>query len=121
MPRGPEDDGGRNNNTATIMCIISLVCMYVVPIVTVMVSGGVSSIAEGNESVTSFFASVLSLVMSVSGLAAWVLMIIVRVKYPKNVFGKVLMWIYIISLILGVIAIIVLFVTCINSLRHCPG
>ena len=116
-----QDDGGKNSNTANVMCIISLVCMYVIPIVAVIISGGLSNIADKDESITSMFASAMSLAISASGLAAWVLMIIVRVKYPKNVFGKVLMWLYIIMLVLGVIGIIVLFVACINTLRNCPG
>lgn len=46
-----------------------------------------------------------------SYIASFVLMIIVRVKYPKNIFGKVIMWIYIGELILGILAILfVLFI-----------
>ena len=46
-------------------------------------------------------------------------MIIVRVKYKNNTFGKVIMWIYIILLALGIIAVIILIVTCVNIIREC--
>lgn len=53
--------------------------------------------------------------MSLSGfcpMAGIVLMIIGRVKYPTNKFLKVVMWLIIGSIILGIIAIIILFVWC---------
>ncbi len=65
--------------------------------------------------------SILSLVGSGSYIAAWVLMIIARVKFKKSVFAKVLMWVYIGMLALSVIAVVVVVVSCINALRDCPG
>ena len=53
--------------------------------------------------------------MSLSGfcpLVGIVLMIIGRVKYPTNKFLKVVMWIIIGSIILGIVAFILLFIWC---------
>ena len=56
-----------------------------------------------SEICTNIFGTV-SLLLMIAGLA---IMIYVRVKYPKNVFGKVLMWLYI---IVGIISIIIFIV-----------
>lgn len=112
----PED-----NRTANIMCLISVLCHFVVPVVCSVILGAMTDIISGTsyKSSDSVFTSMLSLLISVSYLASWVLMIIVRVKYKNNTFGKVIMWIYIILLALGVIAVIILIVTCVNILREC--
>ena len=47
--------------------------------------------------------SILTFLMAGCGIAALVLMILVRVKYPQSVFGKVLMWLYIALAILVVV------------------
>ena len=112
----PED-----NQKANIMCVISLVCHFIVPFLGSFLLGGMtSSFSEINDvSAGSTITSLLSLIVSCSYLASWVLMIIVRVKYKNNTFGKVIMWIYIILLALGIIAVIILIVTCVNILREC--
>ena len=69
--------------------------------------------------VSSPIFSVLSSFGSVTYIAAWVLMIIARVKYKKSVFAKVLMWVYIGMLVAAVILVIVLVATCINALNNC--
>ena len=50
-------------------------------------------------------------------LLGLILMIVARVKYPQNKFAKVVMWIYIASAILTVLAVIILFATCIAACR----
>ncbi|MBR1773811.1 MAG: hypothetical protein IJ749_07900 [Eubacterium sp.] len=112
----PED-----NRTANILCVISLLCHFVVPFVVSFILGALTDVFSGTsyKSSDSVFTSMLSLLVSVSYLASWVLMIIVRVKYKNNTFGKVIMWIYIILLALGIIAVIILIVTCVNILREC--
>ena len=103
------------------MCVISLVCHFIVPFLGSFLLGGMtSSFTETNDvSAGSTITSLFSLIVSCSYLASWVLMIIVRVKYKNNTFGKVIMWIYIILLALGIIAVIILIVTCVNILREC--
>ena len=41
-----------------------------------------------------------------------VIIIYVRVKYPKNTFGKVLMWIYIVMFVLYIITMAVIIIAC---------
>jgi len=66
-----------------------------------------SLISSANVSDTS---SALDLLMDIMGsigslamIAGLIIMIYVRVKYPKNVFGKVLMWLFIVGAIIAVI------------------
>ena len=69
--------------------------------------------------------SILTFLMAGCGIAALVLMILVRVKYPQSVFGKVLMWLYIALAILVVVFIAVTIIACvlafISCVRNCPG
>lgn len=51
----------------------------------------------------------------------FILMIHVRIKYPKNIFGKVLMIFYISIIIVALILMIYLFYTCISCVQSCPG
>lgn len=54
-------------------------------------------------------------------LVSFSLMIYVRIKYPKNIFGKVLMFLYIVVLILFIISIVVFLIACIDAISKCPG
>ena len=121
-PVKSEDDKKANK-----LCTISLILKYGVG----MVLGAIYGVIEGlgskfnialNGSGSSIFEWILTTCSFAAGIAAFVLMIIVRVKYPKNTFGKVLMWIYIAEIIVAVISMIVLFImcmSCIDSLRGC--
>lgn len=48
-----------------------------------------------------------------------VLMIIVRVRYKNNLFGKILMWIYIVLCALAIIGVLLLIAVCGSILRDC--
>lgn len=52
-------------------------------------------------------------------LVAVALMIIVRVKYPKNTFGKILMWLYIVLGIIFLAFMIVSIAACITLFGMC--
>ena len=112
---------------ASILCVISLLCHFVVPFLLLFIMGGISNIfgsgdiSSTEEPLESFSTSVLSLLYGASYIASWVLMIIARVKYKHSVFAKVLMWLYIGLLILAVVGVIILIATCINYMRQCPG
>ena len=111
----PED-----KHNANLLCIISLICMYGVPFIT----GLFTSLFTRNGDISSAGSTLTSLFTSLSGLstiAAWVLMIIVRVKYRNSTFGKVLMIVYIVMLALVIIGFIILMASCISCLRSCPG
>ena len=113
QPVNPESE----KHTANIMCIISLVCMFVVPITTF----AFLLIINGDDNASEFLSSIVSIVIGLSHLAAWVLMILVRVKYRHSTFGKILMIIYLIILALSVIAVILIIASCISCMQQCKG
>lgn len=93
-----------DNQKANILCAISLAC-ELLPIIASTVF--MSLISSANVSDTS---SALDLLMDIMGsigslamIAGLIIMIYVRIKYPKNVFGKVLMWLFIVGAIIAVI------------------
>lgn len=119
-PVSAQDD--KNANT---LCIVSIICYVAVPII----GGIISSLTNGSiynytdyDSITKgmdIFTCIIGSISALSGLAAWVLMIIARVKYPKNVFAKVLMWVYIGMLALEILAILIIVIACGAMLSTC--
>lgn len=103
-------------------CVASLLCTFVIPLATMMVSGMLVNVfvSVDNDTTTSLLSSVVSTISGLSHLAGWVLMIITRVRFPKNKFGKVLMIVYLSLLALVVIGIVVLIISCIKCLQDCP-
>lgn len=105
----PEDE-----KRANILCIISLACELLPILVNTifsLFSSTLMEVAEVDVESTVTFSDILMNVwgtvcvaLMIAGLA---IMIYVRVRYPQNVFGKVLMWVYI---IVGVISIIIFIV-----------
>ena len=98
--------------------IISL-CLYFGSPVLSGIIAYLSSLANTSSySSTNAFTSLISGLSGIASLTAWVLMIIGRVKYPKNKLCKVVMWIYIGLLIAGIVSVILLFafcyITCMN-------
>lgn len=92
---------------------ISLIC-YLAPIVLGIIGTILNTIVQGSSLPSDTYYNVVSGVLgSVGGasrIAAWVLMIVARVKCPQNKFAKVLMWVYIGILIASVLAAIVLII-----------
>ena len=62
--------------------------------------------------------SILYSLVGAADIAAWVLVIVARVKY-KNTFSLVLLIIYLVLLALFVIGTIILVVACISWLQSC--
>ena len=98
-----------------ILCFISLAC-YVAPSI---IGGILNSVTDSFENLQqsltgssySLSSLISSSVMTAAYIAAWVLVIIARTKY-KNTFSKVLLWIYIGTLVLGIIALVVVIAFC---------
>jgi membrane protease subunit (stomatin/prohibitin family) len=108
----------KDEKHANILCAISLVCMHGVP----ALLGALMKLVDAfvyDEDVSMIFSGVMALLVFASWIAAVVLMIYVRVKYRNNVFGKVIMWIYIAETIAAIIATIVLVVACAAFLHEC--
>ena len=92
----PED-----KKSADMLCIISLILFFGVPLISTAVT-----------SVTKISNNVISIIAPFCELAGIVLMIVARVKYPYNKFAKILMWIYIVLIGLGIIGFIVMVFAC---------
>ena len=93
----------KNSSGRIILWIISLVCMFVMPIIFFMISGG-------NGDISSSTARAYELVIFLdflSYIAAWVLAIISRIKY-KNIFSMVLIIIYGSLLVFSIIWFVIL-------------
>ena len=101
---------------------ISLGCFvgrFVVSLLTGVMSGFVTAIFVDNvelSKVTSSFSDVIYVlgtgISVLLAIAALVIIIYVRVKYPKNIFGKVLMWVYIVAFIMYVILMVAFIIAC---------
>ena len=106
----PEDE-----RKANVFCIASLICVFLPRVLQFLgyLLFGTLLQQVGRESVLydriSGALSALGILFLIAGI---VLVIYVRVKYPKNIFGKVLMWIYIVLAVLIMIAFIVMLVAC---------
>ena len=93
-------------NKGTKLCIISLLCMFLTPIVIFLIAGNFMS-GDISGATAGAYGVMIPLDL-VSYIAAWVLAIISRVHY-KNRFSLILIIIYGSLLALSVIGIIVLF------------
>ena len=92
-------------NKGTRLCVISLICMFLAPIVIFLITGRFISGDISGETADAY--GVMIPLDIASYIAAWALAIISRVKY-KNRFSLVLIIIYGSLLALSVIGIIVL-------------
>ena len=114
----PED-----NKKANMFCWISL-GLFLAPILLAVVFEAANSIFDIN-----YLENAGNISSEISGLfyiGALVFMIIVRVKYPKNVFGKVLMWTYIVLTVISIITMVAMIIacsiacsTCMNEMQGC--
>lgn len=145
MPDGSGmPDGGKKMMTpeekkkANCLCVLSLCLCYGPIVLGGFIMAGylivhditifqpfINSLDE-NESLATGLTLLAETVQSLCFIAAMVIMIVVRVKYPDSTFGKVLMWIYIVQIILLVVTVLVtviacgLFIgSCIYGLRDC--
>lgn len=102
--------------------LISLICFvggFIISIGAVVVSGFFLTFTNESDELSSILTTVSEAVQLVgsgvsvlASIAALVVIIYVRVKYPKNIFGKVLMWVYIVLFILYIITMAVIIIAC---------
>ena len=101
-----------DNDKANMLCIIALLLYFVAP----AVLGGLDVfLYKGTDG--RFFG--ISSISSLCGIAAIILVIVARVKYPNNTFAKVLSIILGVLLVLGILAIIVLIISCYAAISSC--
>ena len=103
---------GLNNDTT--LCIASLICAYAIPIISIVLE----NLSRLIPPLENFF-GYLSGILWIPSLAALPLAIYAKVKYPQSTFAKVLIIVYLLQFILGILAVVILTITCINSLRDC--
>ena len=94
------------DNKGIKLCVISLLCMFLAPIVIFLIAGRFMS-GDISGATASAYGVMIPLDIAFY-IAAWILAIISRVKY-KNRFSMVLIIIYGSLLALSIIGIIVLF------------
>ena len=94
---------------ANRLCIISTILGFVIPAIFAALSGYLNYIGMETVSAYALFPASFSL------LAGLVLMIIVRAKYNRSLFGKILMIIYIVVMAIGVIGCAYLLISCLNA------
>ena len=71
-----------------------------------------ANVSEATNVASEAFIAIGGCVSILLAIAALVIMIYVRVKYPKNIFGKVLMWVYIVLFAMYIIFMAVVIIAC---------
>lgn len=112
-----ESDETRKKNASTL-CAISLILMYGFPIIMGVIAGVVGTL---NSSVLDIMYNVIGSFSSLSSIAAIVLMIVARVKYPESKFAKVLMIVYIVQAAIFIILGIIFFFACTALFASCAS
>ena len=102
MEESPED-----KKKANTLCLISLLLGHGINILSYLITNAYKTDSHPITALTS--------------LAALILMIYVRVKYPKNKFGKVLMILYIVEAVFVILCIIAFVIMCDSFMRDCSG
>lgn len=111
-----------NDKQVNILCLISMACVFVPTIVSILflsVWDALTTVRFDESSAGTLIGNIWSILATLLLIAGIALLIYVRVKYPENKFGKVLMWIYIALAILMIIAIIVIIIACSMAMITC--
>lgn len=127
---GNESEHNANNDKqANHLCLISLACTFLPTIITAVIFAIISALTSPEYSdAPTIIMNMLGTLDTMGIIAGIALMIFVRVKYPGNTFGKVLMWLYIILAALAVILFIIYMlvalvacISCLSCLSDMPG
>lgn len=110
-----------DNHQANVLCTISLLLYFVLPIFSIVIAYIMAVFKEDMSPVVSLVFNLMLSVSSMGRLAAYVLMIIARVKYPTSKYAKVVMWIYIILLVIELIVAAILIIACGFAIGSCIG
>ena len=96
----------QNDKGGTKLCVISLVGMFLAPIVIFIIAGMFMSGDISGATADAY--GVMIPLDFIAYIVAWVLAVISRIKY-KNTFSLVLIIVYSVLLVLSITGIIVLF------------
>lgn len=114
-------DSQEDNKKANILCAISLVCWFIVPLIISAISKLYTNSFYSYSNGESECLNIIGAGSGLSIIAGIVLMIIVRVKYPNNTFGKVVMWLFIVLTVLAVISVILMIAFLWTLCKGCEG
>lgn len=117
----PPEERSARKKKANTLCIISLV-LHFSPFVLVSALSGLLEGLETGFTGTSTAPAIVQILGYIGGaayIASWVFMIIARAKYSESVFAKVLMWVYLGILSIGIIGTIVLIYMCAIMINGC--
>lgn len=109
----------KKNIIPNILCIVSAVLIYVVPLLSVINCVDEWSDLHAYVFFIGFAVTLLDPILAIPELAGLILMIILRVKYPRHVGGKILMWLTIAYVVIFGIGIIVLIKSCNDCVSSC--
>ena len=109
-----DGSSGESKKRADMLCIISLGMMFLSALMPFLL--GFVDTDSGSKVLTNIIVDALGFL----SLVSIAIMIFVRIKYPKNTFGKLLMWIYIVLVALSVLVLIAIIATCYYIISTCP-
>lgn len=128
-----ETMSAKDKMIANALCIVSLICAVVPGIVyAIYIYGGEAAkaieeyVPAPNSRFGSELESMIGIMMFAFEVASLVLMIVCRVKYPKHVFGLVLMIVYIVMYVMFIVSWILMIALCYAmcsglNVSGCPG
>lgn len=109
-----DGSSGQSRKRANLICIISS-CLMVAPFFIFFIW----AMFHGDN--LEFLDNIILSIIGILPLASIVLMVFVRIKYPKNTFGKLLMWVYIALAVISVLLIVALIAFCYYIIESCRG
>lgn len=117
----PPDERAARKKKANTLCIISLILQFAPYVLIGILSGIIESLETSftGMSTAPAIVQILGYIGGGSYIASWVFMIIARSKYSESVFAKVLMWVYLGILSIGIIGTILLIYMCAIMLNGC--
>lgn len=116
----PEDE------LANKLCIISLICYFGPGVLSAVMTPLLATFEDTleNSPTGDILALPIGAILALAPIAAIILMIVARVKAPKNTFAKVLMWVYIglfiLKILLGFLLLLlfgVAIASCVSGLN----
>lgn len=113
--RAPSDLTPEENKRANILCVCSIIMLFIGPAFFMALSEGMG------WTQSDYGYRVNNMLATLSFMGAWIMVIYVRVRYKANTFGRVLLWVYIILMITLVVGVILFMAACNAMCRsaHC--
>lgn len=113
--RAPSDLTPEENKRANILCVCSIIMLFIGPAFFMALSEGMG------WTQSDYGYRVNNMLATLSFMGAWIMVIYVRVRYKANTFGRVLLWVYIILMITLVVGVILFMLACNAMCRsaHC--